>query len=211
MPGVRHEQLIDELEKTIPGFQRFGFRKAVYEEFKPSEDDIDPEELEEGKTSAQALKEAQAHVWQEIQEMLYGVPDGFCIDKSTLTITIYEVEVTGRVADDKLAAYSQGWDWLDFWGWTFKLMLVDAQGHQKEWDLMSTYYRDTYGDRPTPEQRAMQFFLGQRSYREITQSDVEALVKLEGGRGVSPQQAINTLNANIRLVKPEGPFYHLET
>lgn len=150
MPGTRHEKLIDDLEKNIEGFRRNGFRKSLYEAaFKPTVNEIEDSEdcPKDGIDNFEIIyKEACEDKRSEVREMCYGVPDGYVINSKNKTVSVYEVEVGGKLSNEKLENYAHTWEWLDYYSWDFHLVLIDAYGNKTDWDLKNTYYRIKYPD-----------------------------------------------------------------
>lgn len=78
---------------------------------------------------------------QEYREALDGLrilPDAYTIDPETWTITVYEVEVSHPVDDDKLARYFNLFWVVDQWEWSIRLVLVDKRGNERDVDVVRT-------------------------------------------------------------------------
>jgi hypothetical protein len=91
-----------------------------------------------GQTVEDIHREQLQHTKEEIREYFYGVPDGYVVDEGSQTVTVYEVEVSGRLTDLKLRAYAEAGDWLYSEMWSFRLVIVDASGRGVLWDWETT-------------------------------------------------------------------------
>jgi hypothetical protein len=172
MPSVRHELLVRHAKEKWPGLQVKGFSKALVDILQEDWGEPDPGDLEEGQTVKQAMKEAREITKDEVLMSLVGKkPDGFWIDRENREIIVVEAEVTSMVRDEKLRAYADLWDYLDFYEWEMKLMVVGGGNHIGEISLRDAYYEFHFPGSDGRIKHAVQYQVGQRGPDETTEEE----------------------------------------
>jgi hypothetical protein len=68
------------------------------------------------------------------------VPDGYVITEETKTVTVYEVENTNPLTEDKLDHIAYVFMTFDYYYWTLELKTIDRHGNVNDFDLTKQYY-----------------------------------------------------------------------
>jgi hypothetical protein len=73
-------------------------------------------------------------------------PDAYKVDELGATVTVFEVEVTSAVTEEKLSKYEDLWWFLDEYHWRLKLVAIDRFGVEREIPLVYKKLASTIGE-----------------------------------------------------------------
>ena len=96
----------------------------------------------------QAIRKAVILRWsnfvKEALEAFRFVPDAYEIDQEEFIITIYEVEISNPISDDKMHTYWQLLHFIEDEDWSLKLIRVDRFGNHTEINIERWWHDEGY-------------------------------------------------------------------
>jgi len=126
-PAKAHEFLVGQL--VAQGAKRHGFKRALRDTFPIFR--TDHERCNDGDC---LCAETGGHEAEENLDWFTYAPDAFTLTPDE--VCIYEVEVSSHLPAEKLHAYAELWDLLDYYEEAFcRLFRVDTKGVIQEVDL----------------------------------------------------------------------------
>lgn len=97
----------------------------------------------ETKAFGRALRAALGELWDD-DPFLDGIarrrPDAYLIDVATEEVTLFEIEITSYLSEDRLRGWMHLWFVLDSMSWDLTLYRVDRVGQVNRTDLTAHYY-----------------------------------------------------------------------
>jgi len=105
----------------------------------------------------QAIRKAVIMRWSnEVKtalEVFRFVPDAFEIDQEESIITIYEVEISHPISNNKMHTYWQLLHFIENEDWTLKLIRVDRFGNHTEIDIVRWWHDEGYNEEQEAESK----------------------------------------------------------